>query len=70
MKSLSISTNPLDQGYTLPRPRIIMAILTVDQLIQCLNEAGLKQVSTLLKSESKLHKVIEIIIFIFDTNTV
>ena len=48
--------NRFSQGHT-PLPE--MAVLTVEQLLQCLNEAGLKKVSDLLKSECKPNKVIK-----------
>lgn len=45
-----------DQGYI---PLSKMAILTVEQMLQCLNEAGLKKSADLLKSECKDKKVSE-----------
>ena len=43
-----------DQGHI---PLSKMAVLTVEQMLQCLNEAGLKKSADLLKSECKDKKV-------------
>jgi hypothetical protein len=47
----------LDQGHI---PLSKMAILSVEKMLQCLNEAGLTKSADLLKSECKNKKVNEV----------
>lgn len=48
----------LDQGHI---PLSKMAILSVEKMLQCLNEAGLTKSADLLKSECKNKKVNEVL---------
>ena len=49
-------SDSLDRGHI---PLSEMAVLSVEQMLQCLNEAGLKKCADLLKSECKEKKVVK-----------
>lgn len=56
MKSYKYLGNSSDQGHI---PLSKMAVITIEQMLECLNEAGLTKCADLLKSECKSKKVFE-----------